>query len=67
MPYTAIYEDPWDSDGTTEEGTRVTHTVKLQVGANSPMDAEQVKQVLRRYLSERLNITDIKDDKIRIE
>jgi hypothetical protein len=67
MNYTAIYEDPWGENGTSEEGTRVTYTVKLHVSSNIEMDQERVKQVLRRYLSDRLKITDIKEEKIRIE
>ena len=67
MNYTAIYEDPFNTDGTSEDGTRVTHAIKLQISSNLNMGAEEVKQVLRRYLSERLKIAEVKEEKIRIE
>lgn len=67
MAYIAIYEDPWDQDGTSENGTHVTHVVKLQVGSNISLSDEEVKKQLRRYLTERLRVANIKEEKIRIE
>ena len=68
MIYTAIYEDPFDRDVTSEDGVSVSSTsVKLQINSNLPRTDEQLRQVLRRYLSERLLIADVKEEKIRIE
>jgi hypothetical protein len=67
MNYTAIYEDPFNTDGTSEDGTRVTHAIKLQISSNLIMGDEEVKQVLRRYLSEKFKIAEAKEEKIRIE
>jgi hypothetical protein len=44
-----------------------THAVKLQIGSNLNMSDEEVKQVLRCYLSERLKIAEVKEEKMRIE
>jgi hypothetical protein len=44
-----------------------THAIKLKISSNLNMGDEQVKQVLRRYLSERLEIAEVKEEKIRIE
>lgn len=67
MNYTAIYEDPFDQDGTTADGTRVTHEIRLHIGSNVPLSEEKVKQTLRRHLSERFKIGNIGEEKIRIE
>jgi hypothetical protein len=67
MTYTAIYQDPWDQDGKTEEGTVVTHTVNLRISSNMALTDEQVREILRRHLRERFKLTDINEDKIRIE
>jgi hypothetical protein len=67
MNYTAIYEDPFDQDGTSEGGTRITHEIRLLISSNTSMNDEAVKQVLRRHLSERFKIAEIKEEKIRIE
>ncbi len=67
MIYTAIYKDPWDDDGTSEEGTVVTHTINLHISSNVALTDERVREVFRRHLRERFHITDIKEDKIRIE
>ena len=67
MNYTAIYEDPFNEDGTSEDGASVTHAIKLQNSSNLNMGDEEVKQVLRRYLSERFKIAEVKEEKIRIE
>jgi hypothetical protein len=67
MTYTASYQDPWDRDGTTEEGTVVTYTITLHIGSNMELTDEQVREILRRHLRERFKITEIKEEKIRIE
>jgi hypothetical protein len=67
MNYTAIYEDSWDQNGTSEDGTRVTHEVRLGISSNDNLSIEQIKETLRCYLTERLKIGEIKEEKIRIE
>jgi len=47
--------------------TRVTHQVRLGIGSPTGLSEEQVKWMLRRYLSERLKIGEIIEEKIRIE
>jgi hypothetical protein len=67
MNHIASYQDPWDRDGISEEGTVVTHTITLRIGSNMALTDEQVREVLRRHLRERFKIMDIKEQKIRIE
>jgi hypothetical protein len=67
MNYTAIYEDPFNDDSASEGGTRVTHEVKLRISSNIRVDEEVLKKELRRYLTERLKITNVEEDRIRIE
>jgi hypothetical protein len=67
MNYIAIYEDPFDENGTSAEGIAVTCTVTLKVNTNTAMSEEAVKQVLRSYLTERWHTGEIKEEKIRIE
>jgi hypothetical protein len=67
MNYTAIYEDPFDQDVTSEGGTSVTHEIRLRISSNTSMGDEEVKLALRCHLSERFKIAKINEEKIRIE
>ena len=67
MTYNAIYENPWNRDGISEEGTICKTSVNLHVSTNIPFTDEQVREVLRQHLRERFKITDIDEDKIHIE
>lgn len=67
MTYTAVYKDPYDRDGVSEEGTVVTNTINLHISSNTELTDEQVRDVLRRHLRERFHIIEIKEEKIRIE
>ena len=67
MNCTAIYEDPFDQDGTTADGTRVTHEVRLRISSNISLTDEEVRMPLRRYLTDRIKIANIDEEKIRIE
>ena len=67
MNYTAIYDDPFDQDGTSESGIHVTNEIRLRISSNASMSDEEVKQVLRRHLSGRFKIAKINEEKIRIE
>jgi hypothetical protein len=67
MNYTAIYEDPFDQDGTTADGTHVAHEVRLRISSNIGLTEDEVKRILRRHLSEKFSIAGVKEEKIRIE
>jgi hypothetical protein len=67
MNYTATYQDPWNRNGISKEGTVVTYTVKLLIASNTALTDEQARETLRHYLRERLKLTDIDEQKIRIE
>lgn len=67
MNYIAIYKDPYDQDGTSKDGTRITHEIRLHISSNTDLTEEQVKEMLRRHLSERFKIREIKKERIRVE
>jgi hypothetical protein len=67
MNYTAIYENPFDQDGTTGDGTHVAHEIRLRISSNLALTEDEVKRMLRRHLLERFKIADVKEEKIRIE
>ncbi len=65
MTYIAIYEDPFNDDGITEGGTRVSHAIRLQISSNVDLDDEAAKKILRRHLLDKFHIADVKEEKIR--
>jgi hypothetical protein len=66
MDVTAIYENPFDRDSTSKGGTRITREIRHHICSNTRMNDEAVKQILRRHLSKRFKIAEIKEEKIRI-
>ena len=67
MNYMASYQDPWDRDCISEEGTVSTLTIKLKISSSTALTDEQVRESFRRHLKERFKITEIDEQKIQIE